>query len=189
VSLSPPQSDRPVSSRGARDDARTTWDRPLTVQFAHGLESSPQGDKARYLASHFDSVTPVMDTTNFESCVEAQAVELARRPVDVLVGSSFGGAVALALVMRARYVGPTLLLAPAHRHYAVEEVLPLGVPVLIVHGKRDTVVDIDGSRSLATTGTTGLVRLVEVDDEHRLSTLTANDTLANLVRSAFHFAP
>ena len=189
MSLSPPQSDRPASSRMSDGDGRTTWDRPLTVQFAHGLESSPQGDKARYLANHFDSVTPTMDTSDFESCVKLQAAELAKRPADVLVGSSFGGAVALALVTRALYVGPTLLLAPAHRHYGVDEMIPFGVPVLIVHGTRDAVVAIDGSRALAGTGTVGLVRLVEVDDEHRLSTLTQTDTLANLVKSTFHFAP
>ena len=61
--------------------------------------------------------------------------------------------------------------------------------MLIVHGTRDAVVDIVGSRALAGTGTGGLVRLVEVDDEHRLGTLTRTDTLANLVKSAFHFAP
>ena len=167
---------------------RTTWDRALSVQFIHGLESSPTGDKARYFARHFDAVTPAMNTSDFEGSVAAQAAELSRRPPDVLVGSSFGGAVALALVVRGLHRGPTLLLAPAHRHYGVEERIPLGVPVLVVHGVRDTIVDIAGSRALATTGTRGIVRLVEVDDEHRLGTLAQSDALANLVRSAFHYA-
>jgi alpha-beta hydrolase superfamily lysophospholipase len=167
---------------------RANWDRPLTVQFVHGLESSPSGDKARYFARHFDSVTPTMDTSDFEGSVAVHAAQLAQRPPDVLVGSSFGGAVVLALVVRGLHRGPTLLLAPAHRHFGVEERIPLGVPVLIVHGTRDTVVDIAGSRALATTGTSGIVRLVEVDDEHRLGTLAQSDALANLVRSAFHYA-
>jgi pimeloyl-ACP methyl ester carboxylesterase len=163
-------------------------DRRLSVQFVHGLESSPTGDKARYLARHFDSVTPAMNTSDFEGSIAVQAAELVLRPPDVLVGSSFGGAVALALVARGLHRGPTLLLAPAHRHFGVEERIPPGVPVLIVHGIRDTVVDIAGSRALSATGTGGIVRLVEVDDEHRLGTLAQSDALANLVRSAFHHA-
>jgi pimeloyl-ACP methyl ester carboxylesterase len=157
------------------------------VQFVHGLESSPSGDKARYFSRHFDAVTLPMDTSVFEASVGVQAARIAERSPDVLVGSSFGGAVALALLVRGIFRGPTLLLAPAHRYYGVEEGVPLGVPVLIVHGTRDSVVSIEGSRALARTGTLGLVRLVEVDDEHRLGTLTQSDALANLVKSAFHF--
>lgn len=184
MSLLPPEDSEAQSVK----DARTTWDRPLSVQFVHGLESSPSGDKARYFSIHFDAVTPAMDTSDFEGSVRVQAEQLLRHPPDVLVGSSFGGAVALALVVRGLHRGPTLLLASAHRHFGVDEKIPLGVPVLIVHGTRDTVVDIAGSRALSQTGTRGLVRLVEVDDEHRLSTLAQTDALANLVRSAFHYA-
>jgi pimeloyl-ACP methyl ester carboxylesterase len=40
------------------------------------------------------------------------------------------------------------------------------VPTLIVHGRQDAVVDIDGSRTFATGRRN--VRLVEVDDDHAL---------------------
>ena len=53
---------------------------------------------------------------------------------------------------------------------------------MIVHGLRDAVVSIESSRHLASTGSPKLVRLVEVDDEHRLSSLLDNDRLASLVR-------
>ena len=89
--------------------------RRLEVQYAHGLESSPQGDKARFLATQFDVSAPAMDTRDFAACVEQQARELERFQPDVLVGSSFGGAVALALLQQQRWSGPTLLLAPAAR--------------------------------------------------------------------------
>ena len=69
---------------------------PLRVQFIHGLEGSPQGAKARLLAEHFEARTPAMDTADFEACVALQASSLRDFEPDVLVGSSFGGAVAVA---------------------------------------------------------------------------------------------
>ena len=44
----------------------------LRVQFIHGLESSPQSTKARVLAEHFESLTPGMQTDDFEGCVTQQ---------------------------------------------------------------------------------------------------------------------
>ncbi|HEY6559442.1 MAG TPA: YqiA/YcfP family alpha/beta fold hydrolase [Polyangiaceae bacterium] len=156
---------------------------PLRVLFVHGLESSPQSSKAVFLAEHFTALTPAMDTSDFEGCVALQAREIAAFRPDVVVGSSFGGAVVVALLERAAWRGPTLLLAPAQRHYPVAERLPEGTAVYIVHGTRDDVVSIDGSRSLAQSGTPALVRLVEVDDEHRLQSLVTSGRLAELVRA------
>jgi alpha-beta hydrolase superfamily lysophospholipase len=148
----------------------------------HGLESSPQGNKARYLARHFEAHTPAMDTGDFQACYEQQAREVAAFRPDVVVGSSFGGALAVLLLVRGAWAGPTLLLAQASARFDTTLALPEGVPVLLVHGTRDDVIDIEGSRRLARTGTPGLVRLVEVDDGHRLDSLVETDRLADLVR-------
>ena len=43
------------------------------VQFIHGLEGSPQGAKARFLAEHFEAITPAMDTSDFAACVALHA--------------------------------------------------------------------------------------------------------------------
>jgi hypothetical protein len=72
----------------------------LRVQLIHGLEGSPTGAKAQHLGRHFDLFTPAMDTRDFEGAIRTQADALAAFCPDVLVGSSFGGAVALALVQR-----------------------------------------------------------------------------------------
>ena len=154
---------------------------PIRVQFAHGLESSPQGAKAQYLAARFEALTPAMDTGDFPACVALHAAELQRFRPHVLVGSSFGGAVVLELLRRGEWRGPTLLLAQAGLKLGVCERLPEGVPVLLVHGTRDDVVDPEHSRRLARTGSPGLVRLVELDDEHRLDRLIAEDRLTGLV--------
>lgn len=156
-----------------------------SVLFVHGLEGSPQGSKARFLAQHFDAVAPALDTSDFEACVRTVADAISSRRPDVLVGSSFGGAVALALLQRGVFSGPTLLLAPAARALGLEARLPEGVPVIIAHGNRDTVVNPEDSRRLAATSTS--VELVWVDDEHRLQSLVDSGELAELVRrSARH---
>jgi len=178
-------SDRPPRTSSAPpSDPTKTWDRPLRVQFIHGLESGPGSSKAAYLDRFFDAETPAMDTGDFEGSVALQAEHTGTFAPDVLVGSSFGGAVALALLQRELYAGPTVLLAPAHAHFGVEARLPGQRRVIIVHGLRDDVVSIDDSRRLAATGAPGYVDFVEVDDEHRLATLLEGDTLATLVRRA-----
>jgi len=154
----------------------------LRVQFIHGLESSPSGAKARLLAEHFCARTPAMDTRDFAACVEVQAESLASFRPDVLVGSSFGGAVAVELLRRGSWRGPTLLLAQAALKRDRGARLPEGVPVWLVHGLRDDIVDPEDSRTLAQTGTAGLVRLIEVDDDHPLHATVRSGRLTELVR-------
>ncbi len=191
----------------------------MRVLFLHGLESGPQGQKARYLAGRFEARTPDMQTGRgvaaraedprpsdrsavdgpparraaevelFQRCVALQRAELAAFRPDVLVGSSFGGAVAVALLREGAWRGPTLLLAQAAllatRRAGVlgpeaQVALPEDVDVLLVHGARDDVVPLDDSRRLA--ATSPRARLVEVDDGHRLEALCQDERLADLVR-------
>ncbi len=194
----------------------------MRVLFLHGLESGPQGQKARYLAGRFEARTPDMQTASsaaarlqeelrladrsavdgpetrrkaevalFERSLALQRAEVASFRPDVLVGSSFGGALAVALLREGAWKGPTLLLAQAAllatRRAGVlgpeaQVALPEGVDVLLVHGTRDDVVPLDDSRKLA--ATSARARLVEVDDGHRLETLCADERLADLVRQA-----
>lgn len=154
----------------------------MRVQFVHGLEGSPHGRKATLLAEHFGAYTVPMDTKDFGACVELQAARLREFRPDVLVGSSFGGAVVVELLRRGDWAGPTLLLAQAARHYDPQARLPDGIPVILVHGVRDEVIDIEDSRQLAATGSPDLVRLVEVDDAHDLKNLCESGRLLELVR-------
>lgn len=184
----------------------------MKVLFLHGLESGPQGQKARYLAERFEARTPDMQTGTsaaarlqqadpetrrkaevalFERSLALQRAEVASFRPDVLVGSSFGGALAVALLREGAWRGPTLLLAQAAllatRRAGVlgpeaQVALPEGVPVLLVHGTKDDVVPVDDSRKLA--ATSQRARLVEVDDGHRLETLCQDERLADLVREA-----
>ncbi|MGH0038325.1 MAG: hypothetical protein ACQGVK_25105 [Myxococcota bacterium] len=151
--------------------------RPLRVQFIHGLESSPQGTKARRLAARFESLAPPMDTGDFEGCVRSQAEVLGGFRPDVVVGSSFGGAVAVALLQRRLWSGPTLLLAQAALRYGLPLELPDAGPIWLVHGLSDAIVDPEDSRRLAGVGDPARVRLILVDDDHRLSRSVAGGSL------------
>lgn len=156
--------------------------RRIRVQFAHGLEGSPQGAKARLFAQHFEACTPAMDTRDLEACIALHTQELERFRPDVLVGSSFGGAVVVELLRRGRFAGPALLLAQAALRSDPAARLPEGVRVWLVHGLRDTLVDPEESRRLADTGSPGLVRLIEVDDDHGLHGLVRSGELVEIVR-------
>ena len=205
-----------------------------TVLYIHGLESGPQGSKARALAAAGFTVVagqmpsapaairrdpvvialavtaialvaaaivglgwiaglgvgaglafaavaarPLLVRRMFRRSVAVQLRLLAANPIDVVVGSSFGGAVALALLERGAWTGPTVLLCPAHRlvaerAWAPAPGLPAGARVVVVHGSRDEIVPLDHSRALVAGTDTPLI---VVDDDHRLS---ATATAANL---------
>ena len=153
----------------------------LRVQFIHGLEGSPAGAKAQLLAAHFMATTPAMDTHDFPACVELHRATLASFRPDVLIGSSFGGAVAVALLQRGVWRGPTLLLAQAALCYGLPAQLPEGMHIWLIHGQRDDVVDIEDSRTLARSGTPELVRFIEVEDDHSLSGLVQSGRLVKIV--------
>jgi hypothetical protein len=155
------------------------------VLFIHGLEGHPQGTKALFLARHFDALTPAMDTSDFEKSVATQAEAIASFAPDLIVGSSFGGAVAVTLMQRGIWKNPTVLLAPAAARLGLPNWLPEGVVVTVVHARKDAIISREDCAGLAATGTPGLVRLEEVEDEHRLQSLVDSGRLADLVRQTW----
>jgi alpha/beta superfamily hydrolase len=127
-----------------------------------------------------------MQTDDFEGCVTQQHRTLIEFKPDVIVASSYGGAVAVALLQRELWRGPTLLLAQAAlcmKNLEQRCELPLDVVVWLVHGKHDDIVDPEDSRRLAKCGSPGLVRLIEVDDDHRLKTSVLDGSLVAWVRA------
>ena len=134
----------------------------------------------------FRFVQPRLMRRVFRRSVAVQLALLSANQVDAVVGSSFGGAVALELLVSGAWKGPTVLLCPAHRRVAGRAwrpapTLPLdATKVLVVHGRQDETVPIDHSRSLVR-GTSA--KLIEVDDEHRLAATATPDRFKEWIGS------
>jgi hypothetical protein len=117
---------------------------------------------------------------------------LATHRIDAVVGSSFGGAVALELLRSGAWKGPTVLLCPAHELVAERSHEPVPAPlatlptvlaagVVVVHGRRDETVPLANSEALVAGSR---AQLLMVDDEHRLSTTATPEHLAKWIALA-----
>lgn len=122
-----------------------------------------------------------MDPRDFEASVRLQAEALEEFRTEVLVGSSYGGAIVVALLQRGLWKGPTLLLAQAALRRGQPIELPEDVTIWLVHGVRDAIISVDDSRLLATAGSADRVRLIEVDDEHSLHSTVEDGRLLEWV--------
>lgn len=159
----------------------------LKVQFAHGLEGSPTGNKATVLGAHYQVHTPAMNVLDVPSCIALHAEALQTFAPDVLVGSSFGGAIAVELLRSRVWAGPTLLLAQAAVGYDASARLPDAVHVWLVHGLADELIPPEDSRKLAATGSPPFVRLYEVEDDHALRKYVASGAMVDHI-TALHAA-
>ena len=80
------------------------------ILFLHGLESKPGGSKAVFLKSlGYEVLNPWLPANNFKKSLEIAQNSLKEDP-DIIVGSSRGGALALALEI---HNVPLILIAPA----------------------------------------------------------------------------
>jgi pimeloyl-ACP methyl ester carboxylesterase len=126
-------------------------------------------------------VRPALMRRVFRRSVAVQLELLKTNAIDVVVGSSFGGAVALELLISGAWKGQTVLLCPAHRLVAGRGWTPTPVlpaesaNVTVVHGRQDETVPLEHSRSLVRNTS---ARLLEVDDDHRLSTSATPENFA-----------
>ena len=147
----------------------------MKVLFLHGLESKPGGTKALHLEKlgHvvFNPALPKEDFT--------ESVQIAQRIVDkenpaVIVGSSRGGAVAMALkAPNARMV----LLAPAWKKFNVDP--DFINDAVIMHCELDDIVDIDDSFEILRCG----IEIKICGYDHRMSDPETLTILGNIVNS------
>lgn len=179
------------------------------IVFLHGLESAvdarlvPTGSKARYLSERFGAELVPLDTRDaqalartapdglqypYEGYEDAFRTPMARAraavgaQTRVIVGSSFGGALALRLVREApHYRGGLILLAGAGPKLTPYDRLPEDMDVVLVHGTRDDIVPIEHSRRLA--ASSPRARLIEVDDIHPLPSVVNDEQLGAWVRA------
>lgn len=124
----------------------------------------------------------------FERSVAVQLRALREHRPDVVVGSSFGGAVTIELLRRRAWTGPTVLLCPAHRLVCEREGrawAPFAIErpesAVIVHAREDEVVAYEHSERLARE--LG-IELVTVSDDHQLTSSATSEGLARWVERA-----
>lgn len=142
-----------------------------TVVFAHGLEGSPNGTKARFLEEQFDAVC--VDMQGMPFChrigVFTRACRHIKGPL-ILVGSSMGAAV-VASAMKApglssRVEACVLLALPNSRDFMPEELVD--VPTVILHGEHDELFSPEGNQRF-TEGLSNCHQVVLEGGDHRLS--------------------
>lgn len=167
----------------------------MRILFFHGLESGPNGTKARWLAERYGAVTPHLGSEVVAEplmagrirfpeeflaaaapCVQVAREALVDEAPDIVVGSSFGGAIAVHLAAEGRWKGPLLLLACASRKLLGDVPLPKSTKAVLVHGRQDDVVPLDHARWLAAKSGPR-VMLWEVADDHRLGAQLGNGVL------------
>lgn len=154
------------------------------VLFFHGLESGPQGKKARWLREHYNAHTPQMPSLEglTRTLEEARKVLSETKP-RVVVGSSFGGAVTVALENEGLIAGPVVLIAPAAGKLSVTNALPKGVRAVVFHSVGDPIVPYEDSVELVKASGSD-VRLVSIEgDDHALNGLLEDGSLAKALEA------
>ena len=176
------------------------WQWMARIVFLHGLEGSSTGQKPSWLKSAGHTVVaPTLDTRALIAWLGSQHASLSGVPVatiaaprasaleavtqarpDVVVGSSFGGGLAMLLQQEGLWRGPMVLLAPAGAKLFGLRSLTTTAPVAVLHGRHDDTVPVADSLALAGAAK-GDVILRLVDDDHRLTASVAAGIMGELV--------
>ena len=125
-------------------------------------------------------------SASLEASIEAQAKAIEMHSPDILVGSSFGGAVVIQLLHRKIWSGPSIAMCPAHHKITriMREVpaegLGLSSPLLLLHGDKDAVVPLADSIALGEANDLASVRIVP-NGCHSLTEFVATGELVRAV--------
>lgn len=151
---------------------------PTKILFLHGLEARPGGFKPTYLASQgFDVLNPALPDESFDDAVSIAQQQLDLNRPKVIVGSSRGAAVAMALDAG---MTPRVLIAPAWRWCGVDP--QVGSRTIILHSQHDDLVPVADSWELARLNDLPADALVEIGADHRMNDATALDAICKAIR-------
>ena len=159
------------------------------ILYFHGRGSGPTGTKANWLAQNYGAVCPQLDATGgVEDDLPAARAALAEHRPDLVVGSSFGGAVTVALAREGLLDVPLVLIAPAWSKFGVVGELPEGTRAVILQGEKDDKVLHEDSVALAAAGGPGVRLVTIVGGDHQLHAILETGELAEALAS-FGFHP
>lgn len=138
--------------------------------FLHGLDSSSRGTKGRYFRERFPGMlVPDFSGSLLERMEKLYSV-LSGKSEIVLVGSSYGGLMAAIFTLeKSSKVKDLILLAPAINLYEFDKYrgMTTGVPTVVYHGTKDTVIPITSVYEQAKKSFSNLT-FNNVEDEHML---------------------
>ena len=115
-----------------------------TLVFIHGLESTAKGAKGRYFSKNFPRMIIENYTGGFAARMTKLHQILAGEKDLIIVGSSYGGLMAVTYAMEnEKRMKKLILLAPALNLAEFKPYLgkSLSMPVIVYHGNEDDVVD------------------------------------------------
>ena len=147
----------------------------MNIILMHGLEGSPEGNKAKFLRQRYPSlVTPDGRGKPLAPRIELLRAATATGADWLGIGSSYGGLALTSFVQtEAQRFRALLLLAPAlmWREAPVDDpsalLIPKGLPAIVLHGVHDSIVPLALSHELAARSGEH-VKVVELDDDHAL---------------------
>ena len=137
----------------------------MKILFLHGWKSVPGGMKPSFLkqAGH-DVLNPALDHDDFDAAVGTAQSEFDQHQPDVIVGSSRGGAVAMALRCDDT---PLVLLCPAWKNWGQATRIKPGS--LVFHSRLDDVIPFEDSEELVARSGLPPETVVQVGADHRLA--------------------
>jgi len=137
----------------------------VKILFLHGWKSVPGGMKPSFLkqAGH-DVLNPALDHDDFDAAVGTAQSEFDQHQPDVIVGSSRGGAVAMALRCGDT---PLVLLCPAWKNWGQATRIKPGS--LVFHSRLDDVIPFEDSEELVARSGLPPETVVQVGADHRLA--------------------
>ena len=163
------------------------------IMYLHGLEGNSNGTKGLYCQTQYGAVAPQMPASleylmrSRKDCIKdcyqiAKMAVLSHNP-DLIIGSSFGGGIAMALMQNNVHKGKAILLAPAGVKYGLPTQIPQGNQVVIIHDPTDDIVPFkDSVRIYGDNILDGCdVKIIKTDGGHRLINLTTDGLLDQVV--------
>jgi hypothetical protein len=136
----------------------------VKILFLHGRHSVPGGVKPTYLANHgHEVINPALPDEDFAEAIRIAQSEFDQHQPDVIVGSSRGGAVAMAIVAQT----PLVLLCPAWKKWGTAKALK--GKTLILHSRKDESIPFADSEELLRVSCRTDCTLIETGNDHRLA--------------------
>lgn len=137
----------------------------MKILFLHGWTSKPGGVKPTFLKTNgHEVINPALPDEDFAQAVQIAQQIVDRENVDVIVGSSRGGAVAMNLQTRGV---PLVLLCPAWKRWGTVRSVPGST--VILHSRADEVIPFVESVELLRNSGNTAPKLLEVGSDHRLA--------------------